>query len=45
MIGRAFGFATHDLAVHADGQIVGNLTQTFTVKPRALKMYAPREKR
>ena len=37
--------ATRDLAVHADGVIVGNLPQTFTVKPKALKMYAPLKKR
>jgi diacylglycerol kinase (ATP) len=34
-----------DLAVHADGVIVGNLPQTFTVKAKALKVYAPREQR
>jgi len=37
--------ATRELAVHADGLIVGNLPQTFTVRPKALKVYAPREKR
>ena len=37
--------ATDELAVHADGAIVGNLPQTFTVRPKALKVYAPREKR
>lgn len=34
--------ATRELAVHADGVVVGKLPQTFTVRPRALKMYAPR---
>ena len=37
--------ATSELAVHADGVIVGRLPQTFTAKPKALKMYAPRKKR
>ena len=37
--------ATRELSVHADGVIVGNLPQTFTVRPRALKVYAPGEKR
>lgn len=37
--------ATRELTVHADGLIVGNLPQTFTVRPKALKVYAPREKR
>jgi len=35
--------ATSELRVHADGAIVGNLPQTFVVKPRALKVYAPRK--
>ena len=37
--------ATHELSVHADGAIVGNLPQTFTVRPKALKVYAPLQKR
>ena len=37
--------ATHELTVHADGAIVGNLQQTFTVRPKALKVYAPLPKR
>lgn len=37
--------ATRELAVHADGVVIGKLPQTFTVKPRALKVYAPRTKR
>lgn len=37
--------ATRKLAVHADGVVIGNLPQTFTVKPKALKVYAPRKKR
>ena len=37
--------ATDELSVHADGAIVGNLPQTFTVRPRALKVYAPRQMR
>jgi len=28
--------------VHADAQVVGNLPQTFTVRPNALKVFAPR---
>jgi diacylglycerol kinase (ATP) len=34
--------ATRELAVHADGVVVGNLPQTFTVRPRALRAFAPR---
>ena len=34
--------ATRELAVHADGILVGNLPQTFTVRPRALRVFAPR---
>jgi diacylglycerol kinase (ATP) len=34
-----------DLLVHADAVIVGPLPQTFTIKPSALKVYAPRKKR
>jgi len=34
--------ATRDLAVHADGVVVGNLPQTFTVRPQALRVFAPR---
>jgi len=37
--------ATRELSVHADGVIVGNLPQTFTVRPKALTVYAPGEKR
>ena len=37
--------ATDQLAVHADGVVVGNLPQTFTVRPGALRVYAPRTKR
>jgi len=33
--------ATRELSVHADTQIVGNLPQTFTVRPKALHVYAP----
>jgi YegS/Rv2252/BmrU family lipid kinase len=33
--------ATRELAVHADGVVVGNLPQTFTVRPRALQVFAP----
>ena len=32
--------ATRELAVHADAQIVGQLPQTFTLRPRALRVYA-----
>ncbi len=37
--------ATRELAVHADGVVIGNLPQTFIVQPKALKVYAPRKKR
>lgn len=37
--------ATRELSVHADGVVVGPLPQTFTVRPGALKVYAPRKKR
>ena len=37
--------ATRELAVHADGVVIGNLPQTFVAKPQALKVYAPRKKR
>lgn len=37
--------ATRELAVHADGLVVGHLPQTFTVRPQALRVYAPRKKR
>ena len=37
--------ATRELAVHADGVVVGDLPQTFTARPKALKMYAPCKKR
>ncbi len=37
--------AGEDLKVHADGIVVGVLPQTFTVLPKALKVYAPRKKR
>jgi len=30
-----------ELAVHADGVVVGTLPQTFTVRPRALRVFAP----
>ncbi|MEA2661648.1 MAG: hypothetical protein QOH08_1220 [Chloroflexota bacterium] len=33
---------TTELMVHADGVVVGPLPQTFTVRPRALRVYAPR---
>ena len=33
--------ATRELAVHADGIVVGNLPQTFTVRARALRVFAP----
>jgi diacylglycerol kinase (ATP) len=32
--------ATRELKVHADAQVIGTLPQTFTVRPRALKVYA-----
>ncbi|HEV2010003.1 MAG TPA: diacylglycerol kinase family protein [Candidatus Limnocylindria bacterium] len=34
--------ATRDLAVHADGIVVGRLPQTFVCRPGALRVYAPR---
>lgn len=34
--------ATRELAVHADGVVVGNLPQTFTIRPKALAVFAPR---
>jgi YegS/Rv2252/BmrU family lipid kinase len=37
--------AREDLSVHADGVIVGHLPQTFSVRPKALKVFAPRPKR
>ena len=37
--------ATREPAVHADGVVVGDLPQTFTARPKALKMYAPCKKR
>ena len=33
--------ATRELAVHADGVVVGNLPQTFTIRPKALRVFAP----
>jgi diacylglycerol kinase (ATP) len=33
--------AARELAVHADGVVVGNLPQTFTVRPGALRVFAP----
>jgi diacylglycerol kinase (ATP) len=40
--GRRITFsATRELAVHADGVIVGNLPQTFVVRPKALRVFAP----
>ena len=33
--------SSRDLAVHADGVVVGTLPQTFTVRPRALRVFAP----
>jgi YegS/Rv2252/BmrU family lipid kinase len=42
-LGRRITFsATRELAVHADGIVVGTLPQTFTVRPRALRVFAPR---
>lgn len=38
----ALSAAQGELVVHADGQIVGPLPQTFTVRPKALRVYAPR---
>jgi YegS/Rv2252/BmrU family lipid kinase len=34
--------ATRELAVHADGVVVGTLPQTFSIRPRALQVFAPR---
>ena len=34
--------AARELAVHADGVVVGNLPQTFSVRPKALRVFAPR---
>ena len=34
--------ATRELTVHADGVVVGTLPQTFTVRPKALQVFAPR---
>jgi YegS/Rv2252/BmrU family lipid kinase len=34
--------ATREVPVHADGVIVGSLPQTFTVRPQALRVFAPR---
>jgi diacylglycerol kinase family enzyme len=33
--------SSRDLAVHADGVVVGTLPQTFTVRRRALRVFAP----
>ena len=33
--------ATRELAVHADGVVVGNLPQTFNTRPQALRVFAP----
>ena len=33
--------ATRELAVHADGVVIGNLPQTFTIRPKALRVFAP----
>jgi diacylglycerol kinase family enzyme len=33
--------ATREVPVHADGVIVGSLPQTFTVRPQALRVFAP----
>jgi len=33
--------SSRELAVHADGVVVGTLPQTFTVRPRALRVFAP----
>lgn len=32
--------ATRELAVHADAEVVGRLPQTFTLRPKALRVYA-----
>ena len=40
--GRRITFSSsRELAVHADGVVVGTLPQTFTVRPRALRVFAP----
>lgn len=31
--------ATQELKVHADGQVIGTLPQTFTIRPRSLAVY------
>ena len=36
--------SSRELAVHADGVVVGTLPQTFTVRPRALRVFAPHVK-
>jgi diacylglycerol kinase (ATP) len=33
--------ARGELAVHADGVVVGNLPQTFAIRPKALRVFAP----
>ena len=33
--------SSRELAVHADGAVIGTLPQTFTVRPRALRVFAP----
>lgn len=33
--------AARELAVHADGVVVGNLPQTFTIRPKSLRVFAP----
>jgi len=43
--GRRITFsAAREVRVHADGVVVGTLPQTFTVRPKALRVYAPRAK-
>ncbi|HEX6061368.1 MAG TPA: diacylglycerol kinase family protein [Candidatus Limnocylindria bacterium] len=32
---------SRELAVHADGVVIGNLPQTFSVRPKALQVFAP----
>ena len=40
--GRRITFsAAREVPVHADGVVVGTLPQTFTVRPNALRVYAP----
>jgi YegS/Rv2252/BmrU family lipid kinase len=40
--GRRITFsATRELTVHADGVVVGTLPQTFSVRPKALRVFAP----